>query len=56
MAGVSDEGAVGRQDEGKDHGTGGTEGSGGSVQSAEPGSSDRTLTEQWSMLEGELSA
>ena len=31
MAGVSDEGAVGRQDEGKDHGTGGTEGSGGSV-------------------------
>ena len=53
MAGVSDEGAGGRHDEGKDHGTGGTEGSAGSVQSAEPGSSDRTSTEQWSMLAAE---
>ena len=54
MAGVSDKGVVGTHDEGKDHGKGGTEGSGGSVQSAEPGSSDRTSTELWSMLAAEV--
>ena len=52
MAGVSNDGAGSRNDEGKGDGIAGIEGSAGSIQSAEPGPRYRKSTEQWSMRAG----